>query len=200
MDKDTFLTELRARLAGLPQDETDGRIAFYSEMIDDRMEDGAFEAEAVEEIGPVDEVASQIISEFPLRRLVKEKIAPRREMGAGGKALLILGFPLWFALLIAAGGVIFSFYICIGAIVVSLWSVEAALWAGALGCLAGAVFFAVKGNWPTALLAFGAALVLAGLSFFLLIGCIAATKGLIKLTRKVILAIKARLIRRDGSK
>ena len=49
------------------------RLEFYSEMIDDRIEEGKSEFEAVREIGDVDEVVSQIASETPLYRLVKEK-------------------------------------------------------------------------------------------------------------------------------
>lgn len=41
MSKEEFLTRLRSALAGLPQNEVNERIAFYGEMIDDRMEEGA---------------------------------------------------------------------------------------------------------------------------------------------------------------
>ena len=65
MNKDSFLNELRARLAGLPQADIEERIAFYNEMINDRMEDGLTEEEAVEEIGSVDEIVGQIMAEIP---------------------------------------------------------------------------------------------------------------------------------------
>ena len=34
MNKDQFLEELRKKLSGLPQEDIDERVAFYSEMID----------------------------------------------------------------------------------------------------------------------------------------------------------------------
>ncbi len=37
MNKEQFLYELQLRLSGLPQVDIDERIAFYSEMIDDRI-------------------------------------------------------------------------------------------------------------------------------------------------------------------
>ena len=40
MTKKEFLSALREKMAGLPKDDVDDRIAFYSEMIDDRMEEG----------------------------------------------------------------------------------------------------------------------------------------------------------------
>ena len=48
MNKEEFLSELRTKLSGLPQEDIEERISFYSEMIDDRMEDGISEEEAVE--------------------------------------------------------------------------------------------------------------------------------------------------------
>ena len=46
MNKEKFLDALRRRLSGLPQEDIDERIAFYEEMIDDRMEEGLSEEEA----------------------------------------------------------------------------------------------------------------------------------------------------------
>ena len=67
---------LRKRLAGLPQAEIEERLAFYNEMIDDRIEDGLTEEEAVAEVGPVEDVVNQIMSEIPLTALVREKVRP----------------------------------------------------------------------------------------------------------------------------
>ena len=47
MDKRTFLNSLREQLYGLSQSDIDKSLEYYSEMIDDRMEDGVSEEEAV---------------------------------------------------------------------------------------------------------------------------------------------------------
>ena len=73
MNKQAFLEELTRRLSGLSQSDLEERLAFYGEMIDDKVEDGLSEEEAVAGIGSVDDVVSQIMSEIPLSRLVKEK-------------------------------------------------------------------------------------------------------------------------------
>ena len=39
MNKEEFLNALRSALAGLPQEDIEERLAFYSESIDDRVED-----------------------------------------------------------------------------------------------------------------------------------------------------------------
>ena len=78
MNKQEFLAQLREGLNGLPQEDIDERIAFYGEMIDDRLEDGLTEEEAVEAIGTTDEVVAQIIADTPLTKLVKERVKPKR--------------------------------------------------------------------------------------------------------------------------
>ena len=47
MTKNAYLSELADRLRQLPQSEIDKSIAYYSEIIDDRMEEGCSEEEAV---------------------------------------------------------------------------------------------------------------------------------------------------------
>lgn len=78
MTKLQFLLSLHNKLSGLPQNEIEERLNFYSEMIEDRIEDGLSEEEAVSEIGTVDEIAEQIVSDIPLTKIVKEKIKPKR--------------------------------------------------------------------------------------------------------------------------
>lgn len=69
--KEQFLNELRSRLKGLPKNEIDERISFYAEMIDDGIEEGLSEEEAVKRIGTVDSVVSQILSEVRLFNLAR---------------------------------------------------------------------------------------------------------------------------------
>ena len=61
MDKKAFLDELREKLSGLPEEDIEERVAFYREMIDDRIEDGVPEEEAVEGVGTVDSVVELVL-------------------------------------------------------------------------------------------------------------------------------------------
>jgi uncharacterized membrane protein len=47
MGKQEFLTRLGKALSGLPREDIEERLNFYSEMIEDRMEEGLSEEEAV---------------------------------------------------------------------------------------------------------------------------------------------------------
>ena len=95
MLKAEFLARLREKLSCLPADDLEERLGFYGEMIDDRVEEGLSEHEAVATVGTVDEVADQILAETPLGKLVKERIKPKRRLSTGEIALLAVGSPVW---------------------------------------------------------------------------------------------------------
>ena len=72
------------------------RILFkQNAMIDDRMEEGLAEEEAVSSFGTPEEIADQILSEIPLSRLVRERVKPKRALKAWEIVLLVLGSPVW---------------------------------------------------------------------------------------------------------
>ena len=62
MNKTEFLDALRHALGKLPSYEVEQSIAFYAEMIDDRIEDGMSEQEAVAALGSVHAIAAQIVA------------------------------------------------------------------------------------------------------------------------------------------
>ena len=57
MNKSEFLQQLKKELAGIPKEDREERLNFYSEMIDDRMEEGLSEEDAVRAVGTDDELA-----------------------------------------------------------------------------------------------------------------------------------------------
>ena len=63
MTKLNFILSLNEKLSGLPQNDIEERLRFYTEMIEDRMEEGLSEEEAVLAVGSVDEIAEQILAE-----------------------------------------------------------------------------------------------------------------------------------------
>lgn len=199
MDKTQFLGELKRRLSGLPQSELDERLLFYSEMIDDRMEDGLTEEEAVAGIGCVDELVEQIMAEIPLSRLVKEKVKHRRGLKAWEILLLVLGSPVWLPLLAAAFAVCLSLYLVLWAVLISVWAVDLSLAVTAVGGLFMAAFDMLKGNPAGAAFMLGAALVCAGLAILLFFACRKLTQGLMRLTKKMLLGIKTVFVGKEKS-
>lgn len=197
MSKQEFLIQLRNGLNGLPPQEIDERVTFYGEMIDDRMEEGLSEEEAVGGIGTVDGIVSQILAEIPLAKCIKEKIAPKRSLGAVEIVLLILGSPIWLSLLIAFASVVLSVYISLWSVVISLWVVfGSVIICGISGILIG-VLFAVAGHGVTCLAYIGVSLVCIGLAIYLFYGCKAITKGVILLLKNFLLWIKRSFIKKE---
>ena len=198
MHKQEFLKQLRDCLSGLPQNDIEERLTFYSEMIDDRMEEGLSEEEAIIEIGSVDQVISNIIDDTPLTDLVKEKIRPKRTLRVWEIVLLVLGSPLWLSLLIAFAAVIFSVYIVFYSVIISLWAVMVSIGATAIAAIVLGVVTIIYGNTLSGIALFGLALFCAGLTIFCFFGCKAATKGTIFLTRKSLLGIKYLFVGKEG--
>lgn len=199
MSKQEFLEQLRgglAGLSGLSQDDIEERLTFYSEMIDDRMEEGLSEKDAVSGIGSVDTIISQIVADIPLTKLVKEKITPKKRLKAWEIVLLVLGSPIWFSLLIAAFAVILSLYVVLWSVIISLWAVFGSVIACAVSNIAVGIGFALAGSLAGIALA-GAGIVCAGLSIFLFYGCRAATKGTLLFTKKIALGIKNCFINKE---
>ncbi len=100
MDRETFLAAIRTRLAGLAPEDLGRSLDYFRESIDDRMEDGMSEAEAVAALGTPEEAARQILEELPLPTLVKARLKPRRTMRVWEIVLLVLGSPVWLPLVL----------------------------------------------------------------------------------------------------
>lgn len=193
-----FISSLRERLSGIPAAELEDRIVFYTEAIDDRIEDGLTEEQAVADIGSVEDIAEAILSEIPLTRLVKDKIKPRKRLEAWEIVLIAVGFPVWLPLLIAAFAVGVSVYASVWAVIISLWAVFASVVGCGGGVTVGSLIQFVVGHEFSALALFGAGIFLCGLSIFAFFGCREATKGILKLTKCVALGIKKCFIKKEG--
>ena len=108
MDKLDFLLALDKRLGVLSDEDRRASLDYYAEMLDDLIESGMTEQEAVASLGSVDAIAEEILMDVPLPKLVKAKMKGKRRMTGTELTLLIVGFPIWFPILISGFAVIFS--------------------------------------------------------------------------------------------
>ena len=111
MTKKEFLSRLRRSLSSLSRGEVKDSLSFYGEIIDDKIEEGFSERDAVASIGDIEEIVAQILKENGIER----KPEKTKSLTSGQVLMLILGFPVWLPLLIAGIAV--------------MWSIEIALWA-----------------------------------------------------------------------
>lgn len=199
MSKREFLNALKMKLSGLPKQDVEERLNFYSEMIDDRTEEGRTEEEAVSEIGSVSEIAAQIIADIPLIKIAKERIKPKKQLKAWEIVLLALGSPVWLSLAVAAFAVMLSLYAVLWSVIVSLWAVFVSFVACAPFGVVSGIFFVLSSNVFAGIAMIGAGIVCAGTAIFLFFGCKAATKGCILLTEKIALDIKKCFVKKENA-
>lgn len=193
MTKHEFLAKLRQGLSGLPQEDMEERLIFYSEMIDDRMEEGLSEEEAVAAAGDVDRIIAQAVADTPISKLAKEKIRGKVSLKPWHILLLVLGFPVWFPLCVAAISVAFSLCVAFWSVLIALWAVVFSVAVCGIAFLAMGIYSCCTGNIGGGIAAVGGGILSLGLFIFLLYGCKAVTKGLTLLTKMPILWIKNRI-------
>lgn len=90
MNKETFLHQLRIRLSQLPKEETDKQLDYYSEIIDDMVEDGMCEEDAVSSFGDVNTVARKIMEQTPLKTLVQTTVKPKKGWSTAAIVIAVL--------------------------------------------------------------------------------------------------------------
>lgn len=174
MRKEAYLDLLRMKLMEADIPGIDQMVDFYAEMIDDRMEDGMMEEEAVASMENIDSIVSQARADRPITDLVtarmKESHEAAKKEGHGTRwmVLAIIGFPVWFPLLVAFFAVLLAVYVSLWAVVIALYAAlfalgigAAVLFAGGFGALFGWIpFVTVMAGWGIALMAAGLFLLL----------------------------------------
>ena len=189
MNKQEYLARLRAALACLPEGEIEESVAFYTEMIDDRVADGLTEEEATAQLDDPKAAARAIVADLPVvpRTVVRTKQRNR----ALYWTLVILGSPLWLTLLLAAGMLVLAGLLTIWCLILGLWLLAAGLLAGGpLGI--GVCLWALAVGQPAyGVFELGSGLLCFGLGLFCLHGAVAASKTLMQVSRQWIAKAKA---------
>ena len=198
MNKQEFISQLKIRLSGFSKESIEEQLSFYSEIIDDKIEDGFDEEEAVSSIGSIDSILKNLIDETSFIKIAKEKIKPKRKLSTLEIILLIIGSPLWISVLIAVIAVIFSFYISLWSIIISFWSVFVSFFASSLGMLTGGVIVLFKGKLIVGTAMIGICFILVGLSILTFYSCKYLTKAIILLTKKITVSLKKYLIKKGS--
>lgn len=214
MNKNEFLLALRSGLSALPQNEIEKSVNYYSEILDDRIEDGLSEDEAVKAVGSVDEIVSQILpEEAPDRTFTapaaESKPKSTRHLTASQIILLILTSPIWLTLLacfltLAASAfiVILSGFIVIEAVVwaavIVLYAVVLSFAAGALSAVIAFIIHIFSGNTIAAVFYLGAMLACTGITILLFFGVNKAAKCILLLNKKCLSGIKNLITRKEA--
>lgn len=196
MTKQEFLSELERALGKLPHAEVEQALAFYDEAISDRMEDGLSEAEAVADLGPIDEIAAQIAAETPpIPRAIARANTGSRTLNI---VLLAVFSPIWIPIVLALAAAALAVYVAIWAVIAALWAVDAVLVLIPFAGLA-ALASTLGGGMPLpGVFVFGLSLVSSGFGLVASFAVFWASKLLFRATRSFARWIASLFVRVSG--
>ena len=188
MSKTEFIEQLRSALNGLSEEDLKKSVDYYEEMIDDRMEDGIPEEDAVSGLGSIDEIKDKILKEIPIANIVKEKIKPKRKLGGLEIALLVIGAPLWVPIVLSLIIMGLSLYMSFWTVILSLYVTDFSLFLSGVFCIVAA--FMQTNGFATGLFLSGIGVALTGVSVLLFFGFNQIVKGMFFLSKKFVLWLK----------
>ena len=198
MNKCEFLTRLALELKGLPREDAERWLEYYREMLEDSIEDGMSEEEAVASLGDPANIVKEILSQTSLTKLIKNKVSLKRKLRVWEIILICVGSPIWSALAISAAAVFFSVFVSLWAVIVSRWAVELSLAVSGVAGILGMIFGAITGRMHQGLLLLGGGLVCVGLGYFGFFLCKWLTVLLCKLCKLFWLFVKFLFVSKEG--
>lgn len=193
MTKGEFMQKLAQLLEPLSEEDREKTLSYYLEMIDDSMEEGLSEEDAVSKLESPEEIARKIKSESSLEGDIQGSQQQNHPHHSTSRKnintiLLILGFPLWFPLMMVFLVLTIVAYILIWIPIVVLGAVFIACAVAAIASVASGCFL-LASDLPTGLMALGGALACGGLAIFTYCAVFYAARGLAKcsawLSRKI---------------
>lgn len=198
MNKADFLHKLKRGIEGLPEADVARWLEYYTEMLEDRIEEGMSEEEAVASLGEPTAVARQILSQTPLSKLIQNKMKPKRKLLVWEIILLCVGSPIWASVVIAVAAVIFSGFASLWAGIISVWAGELSIMASAVAGVVSSPVFLALGNVNQGLLLLGGGLVCAGLAYYGFFFSKWLTVLLLKLCKLFLLFVKSWFVEKEG--
>ena len=162
MTKADFLRLLERALMQLSEEERQKNLEYYSELLDDMMEEGMTEAEATAKLGSPNQIAQSILQEMPLGKLVSTRMKPKSGWTPLAIVLAVVGSPVWVPLLLATVAIVLAVFVSIWALGFAAVAVVIALAVAVVAAPIFAVRAAVM-TLPLGLMLLGAGLVLLGL-------------------------------------
>ncbi len=194
MTKKEFLRTLKKSLVGLSKEDKKKSLEYYGEMLDDRIEEGLSEEEAVKALGNVEEIAKQILADNDLQPKEKSK---GRSLKGWVIALLIIGSPLWLSLAVTVVALAFAFYVVVWAFMVTMYAVNFFFAVIGVAAVPFAFYLLVSENGAAWAATLGGGLVLVGASILLFFGCNALWKAGVWFTKKSLLSLRSTIVKKE---
>ena len=197
MNRQDYLDEIKEKLLGLSEEDIDKALDFYMEAIDDRIEDGLSEEQAIKAVGSSDEVEEQILMDTPLPKLVSATVKPKRKLKVWEIILIIMAAPIWIPFVIVLLALAISVFAILFALIISLIAILISLIFGGVALLIGAFFTFFGGGAGSTLLQVAAGYIGLGLGILLCIPVKAGGLWLIELCGRFFKWIKKQFVKRN---
>lgn len=201
MSKNEFLGKLRIEMQNAGLDNISNVIEYYDEMLEDRIEDGMTEEEAVASMESIQSIVNSMKADKPMSEVVKERIkeskdkAEKKGHSALWITLAILGSPIWASLLLAFAVVLFAFYVTIWALIFAFFATTVALGVASIACLVAAPVSIFLGWVPiaTTVALLGISLFFGGICILLWSPVVSFAKFTTKWCKECVLWIKKKI-------
>lgn len=210
MTKREFVYALRCRLNDLPVPETEPYIEYYIEMIDDRIDEGMTEEEAVADVGTPEEIEHRIRIQYAndghssrqgegFFARMRRKLHLDRPLEGWQAVVLVVAILLFFPLMGMVIGLVFGalglivgmFFTAFG-VVVACYATTVGLFAGGIGLLVTGIIRLAQHLTGEGLFLLGGGFLLIGLSALALWGVVALTRLILKGLRKLLERLSSR--------
>ncbi len=202
MTKSQFLDRIKAGIASLPQGDKEKYLEYYSEMVDDRMEEGMTEEEAVADIGSTSDIIAQILRKSPSKAQTQNQEKPILEkmnehIDSDTRpwiiAVAVLTSPVWVPILIGLAGGLIGLAAGVFSAIVAFYASAVGVFAAGVACIIKAFFTALAGE----IIAYvGAGLLCMGISLLLFLFGNLCMKLAVKLIKFTVKFVKSKLSRK----
>ena len=143
MNKKQFCTLLENQLRiYLSSEEVYKTLNFFKEMIDDRVDEGLSEEQAVSQLGNIDDIVGQILDEHNIKKRQKKlvwRFIPQKTPSAANIIIAILLFPIWITIF----SLVASFFIAFVSLIFSLVVSVIAFFVGGIALILKAPFYLI---------------------------------------------------------
>ena len=143
MNKKQFCTFLENELRlYLSSKEVYKTLNFFKEIIDDRVDEGLSEEEAVSQLGNIDDIVGQILDEHNIKKRQKKlvwRFTPQKTPSAANIIIAILLFPIWITIF----SLVASFFLVFISLIFSLVVSVIAFFVGGIALILKAPFYLI---------------------------------------------------------
>lgn len=164
MKKRQFLDRLSAALSALPEEERNRTIRYYNELLEDAMEDGLSEEEAVAQLEAPEVIAQQVLQDSGIDPMEYTPNYEKKRHKWWILLLAVLTFPIWGGIAVGILGGLVGILCGLFSGIIGLLAIPIGVAGGAVGGIGMSIILFCTGNAAKGLLLLGGGLICTALT------------------------------------